>query len=107
MAPSKDIDPCDLLRDVEERSIGVSLPVPVSKRLDRLVELTETEGVRVFRKDLVGALLLAATDDPKALAALLTKYRTATAGDAALSGEPVAEVLELARAKPGRRRRGG
>jgi hypothetical protein len=99
------IQPGDELRSVEERPIGVSVPVPISWRLDQLVELAESTGARVFRKDLVAALVLASTEDPDELSRLVGDYRTATAAEAAVGSGSVAEVLELRPAKPGRRRK--
>jgi len=94
-----------LLWKTEERAIGVSVPVPLSARLDRLVELIEQQGHRVYRKDLVAALLLAASEDPAELADLITRYRTAEVSAAAVGGSAGGDVVELSRAKPGPRPR--
>ena len=106
MARRDEIDPSRPLQDTEERSIGVSLPVPLSRRLDLLVERAERAGARAYRKDIVAALILAAPENSQELLELFTRYRKATAGDARLAGEPRAAVLRLQRAKPGRRARG-
>lgn len=100
-----DIEPGDLLRETVERPIGVTVPVPLSKRLDGLVLRAEAAGARVYRKDLVAALILAAPDTPEELLALFTRYRRARAVDAALADGDAGEVLRLERAKPGRRPR--
>jgi hypothetical protein len=100
-----EINPSRALRDAEQTSIGLTVPVPLSQRLDRLVNRAEQAGARVYRKDLVAALILAAPETPDELFQLFTRYRTATAADAALADEPRAQVLRLERPKPGRRPR--
>lgn len=99
------IDPSKPLREAEERPIGVSVPAPLSKRLDRLVAATEGAGVRVYRKDLVAALILAAPEDPDELLKLYLRYRRAKASEAGMGDGEDATVLELQRPKPGRRPR--
>lgn len=101
----ENLDPTRPLRETEERPIGVSVPTPLSKRLDRLVELAESAGARAYRKDLVAALILAAPESPEELLRLYMQYRTATAADAGIGQEPDAAVLQLQRPKPGRRPR--
>src|SRR5258707_4563678 len=103
MDSRRDIDSGDLLRETVERPIGVSVPVPLSKRLDGLVLRAEAAGARVYRKDLVAALILAAPDTPDELLALFTHYRQANAGDRALPDGDTRDVRRLQRAKPGRR----
>lgn len=105
MSKPRQIDPDEPLRDAEERPIGVSIPVPLSRRLDALVERAASAGPRVYRKDLVAALLLAAPEDPDDLADLVLRFGRAKARDASLSGDQDGTVLELARPKPGRRPR--
>lgn len=98
-------DPRRPLRETEERPIGVSVPVPISKRLDLLVRRAESSGARVFRKDLVAALILSAPETADELLKLCLRYGKATASEAAVSDEPQAKVLELNRPGPGRRPR--
>jgi hypothetical protein len=106
MDSKQDIKPGDLLRETVERPIGVAVPVPLSQRLDGLVLRAEEAGARVYRKDLVAALILAAPETPEELLALFTRYRQAKAVDAALVDGDAGDVLRLERAKPGRRLRG-
>jgi hypothetical protein len=103
MAKHTEIDPARPLQETEERPIGVSLPVPLSRRLDLLVERAERAGARAYRKDILAALILAAPESSEELLKLFTRYRKATAGEARLADEPRAAVLKLQRAKPGRR----
>ena len=49
-----------VLRDLAERSIGLSLCDPVSERLAALAEIAESGGERTSRKEIVAALILAA-----------------------------------------------
>lgn len=103
---AKRFDPDLLLRKAEERAIGVGIPLPLSRRLDALVEAAEEKsGSRVYRKDLVAALVLAASEDPQALADLVATYRTAKVRDAGLADVPDANVLQLRPPAPGPRRR--
>jgi hypothetical protein len=106
MATSPEINPQDALRTAEERAVGVSLPIPISRRLDQLVDLVEGAGLRIYRKDIVAALILDATEDPQELSKLVLRLRTAKARDAQVEGSSAGTVLQLARQKPGRRRRG-
>jgi hypothetical protein len=99
------IEPDDALRDTVERAVGVTIPVPLSKRLDALVQRAEEAGARVYRKDLVAALILDAPESSEELLELFMRYRQAKAADAAFDDDESAEVLHLERAKPGRRPR--
>jgi hypothetical protein len=94
-----------ILRDSESRATLFNLPVALSHRLDKLVELTSDAGVRAHRVDVVAALILAAPEDPEKLLELHLAYGTARVKDAAIKDEPVANVLHIDRAKPGRRPR--
>jgi hypothetical protein len=105
MESKQDIQPGDLLRETFERPIGVTVPVPLSRRLDGLVQRAEEAGARVYRKDLVAALILGAPDTPEELLALFTRYRRARAADAELGDGEAGDVLRLERPKPGRRPR--
>jgi hypothetical protein len=105
MAKKERIDPEELLREAEERQVGVSLPLQISRRLDRLVSLANSEGLRVFRKDLVAALVLAAEEDPKKLADLVLELGKAKNRDAMAPDERRAEILQFDRPRPGRRPR--
>jgi hypothetical protein len=70
-----------------------------------LVERAQRAGLRVYRKDVIAALILASTVDADELVKLILRYRTANAADAEVKEEPDANVLELHRQKPGRRPR--
>lgn len=93
------------LRDSESRQSLFNLPVALSHRLDKLVELTSQAGVRAHRVDVIAALILAAPEDQDALLKLHLDYGKARVKDAAVKDEPIADVLHMSRAKPGRRPR--
>ncbi len=104
--PKRDkINPDELLREAEELQVGISLPIQISHRLDRLVDLAAEGGMRVYRKDVLAALILEATEDSGELTSLLLRLGKARNRDAAGAGERGAEVIQLERPKPGRRPR--
>jgi hypothetical protein len=88
------------------RQYMLRLPAPVSLRLDELVARSrELDGERVRRRDVVAALVsLRAPPEPDALDRLYEDYLGLHAADAALPGQPVAEVLSRRRPLPGVRR---
>jgi hypothetical protein len=88
-----------------EFRIGVGVPAPLSGRLDGLVELADAEGAKTSRKELLGALLLAAPADGKALAAAVRDYRMADVGMTVINDQPEARFLEPDRPAPGPRPR--
>ena len=93
------------LIDLEERSVGLALSIPLSERLDELVRLVETSGDRTSRKELVAALILAATPDGVDLAGRIRSYRKALARDAMLDLDRTPGRLAMEARKPGPRRR--
>jgi hypothetical protein len=99
------VDPDVTLWETEERPIGVSVPLLLSKRLDELVKLAGQTGARLYRKDIVAALILAAPEDPEELHQLFLDYRKAKARAAEVGGDTDAEILQLEPQKPGRRPR--
>jgi hypothetical protein len=92
------------LRDCPEMAVGLSLPLAVSRRLDLLLDRLDEDGARAYRKDLVGALILAAPESVTALDDLVRRYRRASARDARVGSDP-ASVLDPSRPRPGRRTR--
>ena len=87
-----------------ERSVGLSLPLPISTRLDLLVALCEQEGERTSRKEIVAACILGAPDGAEELVRWLHVYRRSPADSVYTSGSKL-EDLELGRARPGPRPR--
>lgn len=93
------------LVDLDERSVGLALAVPLSERLDALVRLVEASGDRTSRKELIAALILAAPPDGEDLAACVRVYRTALARDTLLDPAAAPDHLALEPRRPGPRRR--
>jgi predicted DNA-binding protein len=89
----------------EERAVSFRLPIPITERLDDLVEEMTRLDHRAYRKDLLAALALAAPEEPETLIQLVEDYRTATAGEAAVAEEAAGEVIEFKRRAPGPRPR--
>jgi hypothetical protein len=77
----------------EGKSLMVTLPSPVSLRLDALVDLVRDSGDRCFRHDVVGALILYRQPSDRALVQLLRDYHGATAEHCAVPGTPLRRVL--------------
>lgn len=85
--------------------MNVSLPRPLSARLDALVELATAAGENTSRKETVAALILGAPESDVALVKQLRIYRTATRSDAAVQGFDEADFIEPESRDPGPRRR--
>jgi hypothetical protein len=75
---SVEVKPEALLASCAEFRIGVGLPGPLSGRLDVLVERANGAGANTSRKEVLAAVLLAASADPEVLADLVRRYRTAS-----------------------------
>lgn len=93
------------LRDCPESRVGIALPAPISQRVDDLVELAEGAGERTTRKELLGALILAAPTRGQDLAATLKTYRLATARDTRGDGVAEGPTMPLPHRRPGPRPR--
>lgn len=87
-----------------ERQLWMRLPLPVTHRLNLLVELAHDEEFRTTRRQVVSALAMNRL--PMATPALMksfTRYLSLTARDARVPGRPLAAVLDGAPPRPGRR----
>jgi hypothetical protein len=94
------------LADQRERSLAVDVPIPVSERLDALLDLIYREGLgRVSRKELVAALLHAAPADVADLSDALSRYRRATVRDTHLGEDRGGKVVRFPQRAPGPRAR--
>ena|SRR5207248_7499347 len=94
------------LAEQPERNLGVLVPIPLSERVEALAGLLYSEGHgRVSRKEVVGAVLLGATEDPFELAELLRRYRNARVREALVGEVPAAHVVSFPRRLPGPRAR--
>jgi len=92
------------LRDAPEEGIGLTIPAPLSDRINALVDLVDAAGERTSRKELIAALILAARPLSDELARALRAYRGASVGDASLEANRP-DSFELTPRKPGPRPR--
>lgn len=89
------------------RSLMLTLPSPISIRIDVLVEAATTFGFPIYRQDLVGALIVErAPEDALAMGRLFKRYRRAKAKDAGVKGVPLQRLLSTTRPRQGPRPRG-
>lgn len=93
------------LSECPEKRIGVSLPAPISERLDELVALAEEAGERTNRKELLASLILAAPAAGEDVSALLRSYRLTPARNARLSGNDGDQIIVIRSYRPGPRPR--
>ena len=93
------------LPDCPEGKVGLALPLPVSDRLDALVARTEAAGEKTSRKELLASLILAATARGEELAAVVKRYRLATAREARLDGRTKDPTVPVSTRTPGPRPR--
>jgi len=93
------------LRTAPARSVGLSLPAPISARVDALVAVIEQHGERTNRKELIAALILAAQANADDLATAIRRYRRAQIRDALLDPEAAIGAVDLPPRKPGPRPR--
>lgn len=99
------IDADTPLAKCPERNIGLYMPIPLSNRVDDLVDLVEATAERTTRKELIAALLYAAPTDAKELSEIVKAYRVASARDALIHVPPDARTVTLSTARPGPRKR--
>lgn len=102
---SAQIPPETPLPSCPERSVGLSLPLPITARIDLLVELAEQAGERTSRKEIVATCVLGAPDGAEELVRWLRIYRRSPADSVYPSGPMLEDVLALRPARPGPRPR--
>jgi hypothetical protein len=86
------------------KASAVSWPFPVDRRLDQLVDLANEAGANVRRNELVAAIVAAATADSDALLRMVIEWRRYKVREVVLDVDTAAQVVEIPRYKPGRRR---
>jgi hypothetical protein len=91
------------LDDCKACSTSMSWPLPVSHRLDQLVE--RAARARTDRAELVAALVAAAPASEGGLTELVLAYREKSAGDVLLDLDSSGNRVLLPRPGPGRRPR--
>ena len=94
--------------DVAHRSVSkqaaIAWPFPIDRRLDQLVALANGVGANTRRHELAAALVASAASDAEALLDAVLRWRTSRVRDVVLGIEESAQVVELPRHPPGRRR---
>jgi hypothetical protein len=105
MTPRRRIPSDSPLRDAPEEGIGVTVPAPLSDRINALVDLLDAAGERTSRKELIAALILAARPLSDELANTLRAYRRASVRDALVEPDRAGETVQLAPRRPGPRPR--
>jgi hypothetical protein len=93
------------LHDAPEEGIGVTVPAPLSDRINALVDLLHAAGERTSRKELIAALILTARPLSKELAEMLRAYRRASVRDALVDPDRAGETIKWVPRKPGPRPR--
>src|SRR6266699_1388565 len=97
----------ELISRCKEEQLGVSVPVPLNRSITDLCDAVEQIGGlgAVSRKEMVGAILFAATSDtarsPSRLVPLLRRYRTAKAGERMPPSEGGKDYFDYEDLKPG------
>ncbi len=99
------IPPETLLPACPERPVGLSLPLPISARLDQLVELAEQAGERTSRKEIIASCILGAPDGPPELIRWLRLYRSSSAESVYTAGPKLVDALAQGTPRPGPRSR--
>lgn len=87
------------------KASAISWPFPVDRRLDQLVDLANQAGANTRRHELAAALVAAAAADGEALLRLVIEWRKARVRGVVLDVPEAAQVVDIPRYSPGRRRR--
>ena len=104
MAKHQDVGAETPLHKCPEKRIGLSLPGPISERLDELVSVAEEAGERTTRKELIACLILASPTTGQGVSELLRALRLARARDAQL-GDAQQPTVAVRSHRPGPRPR--
>jgi hypothetical protein len=83
---------------------AINWPFPVDRRLDQLVGLANEAGANVRRSELVAALVAAAPIDPEQLLQMIIAWRDSRVRDVIVGVDAAAQVIDIPRYPPGRRR---
>jgi hypothetical protein len=87
-----------------ERPVMLLLPAPISLRIDGLVSEVCELGSRVFRRDLIGALIWDRANDPGTLDRDFDTYLRTPVRNVEFDAEPHGAVLKVRRPSAGPRR---
>jgi hypothetical protein len=88
------------------KAASIAWPFPCDRRLDQLVELANEAGANTRRYELAAALVAAAAPDGDSLLQLVVDYRKKRVREVVVDVADAAQVVDLPRHPPGRRRSG-
>lgn len=88
------------------KAAAISWPFPVDRRLDQLVDIANQAGANTRRHELASALVAAAAPDGEDLLKILIAWRKMLVRQVVLDIDQAAQVVDLPRYRPGRRRAG-
>jgi hypothetical protein len=96
----------DRLLEASPKPLGQRVPEPLHVRLLDLCDLVYASGEtrRPTKAEILGAMILAAPEDPAALVAMLNAYGRADVGSALVGSRKGADVVRFERRLPGPRR---
>jgi hypothetical protein len=92
---------------VVPKAASITWSMAADRRLDQLVELANEVGANTRRNELAAALVAAAQPDGQALLDLVVSWRRARVRDVVVDVPSSADVIQLPRYGPGRRRSAG
>ena len=101
------LDANDVAARTVSKAAAVSWPFPVDRRLDQLVDLANQAGANTRRHELAAAVVAATPADGEMLLALVIAWRKLRVRDVVLDVPEPAQVVEIPRYRPGRRRGAG
>lgn len=96
----------DVVANVVFKAASIAWPFPIDRRLDQLVDLANQAGANTRRNELAAALLAVAPINGDSLLQLVVDYRQRRVREVVLGVSETAQVIELRRYPPGRRRNG-
>jgi hypothetical protein len=95
----------ELVSTYENRQAGISWPIPVDARLERLLQMAREDGEPTSRREIVACILaLAEVADAVALRTMLSRYRRMRVHEL-LSAPDDTNVVAFTQHGPGPRRR--
>jgi hypothetical protein len=95
----------DAVARCPDRQAGISWPLPVDAKLERLLDAARAVGERTSRREIVAAIIAMTDFDGAQLSQLLRRYRLARVGDV-LEPMDKSNVINFTQHGPGPRRLG-
>lgn len=98
------LDANHVAAETVSKASAISWPFPVDRRLDQLVELANEAGANTRRYELAAAVVAAVEPDGEALLRLVIEWRKMRVRKVVLDIPEAAQVVDIPRYSPGRRR---